>query len=93
LEDPKDIFLIKNSYKFFKLALLLACGVNLLCYKFLFTGIYEIRSFYLNPKTLPFFSKFAISTSISLLFLNKIWSDYVYIPEIYKISVEKQNKI
>lgn len=88
LENSKDIFLIKNSFKFFKLAIIFGLVVGYLSHEFFFTGIYEIRSFYLNPKTIPLPIKLLFTLGISYGVFNYLWMDYVCVPDIYELALK-----
>jgi len=90
--EMKNIFLIKNSYKMFKLSTGLALFFNMICYKFLFTGIYEIRTFYFDPKNVPLIVKLGFTTFLSYKLLNNLWSNYIYIPEIYEMAINDYNQ-
>jgi len=90
-KEMKNIFLVKNSYKMFKLSAGFALFFNIICYKFLFTGIYEIRSFYFDPKNVPFFVKIGFTTFLSYKLLDNLWTNYIYIPEIYEMAINDYN--
>lgn len=90
--EMKNIFLIKNSYKMFKLSLGFALFFNLVCYKFLYNGIYEFRNFYFDPKNLPLIVKIGFTTFLSYKLLDNLWSNYIYIPELYEIAINDYNK-
>lgn len=91
-KEMKNIFLIKNSYKMFKLSAGLALFFNMICYKFLFTGIYEIRNFYFDPKHVPFIVKICLTTFLSYKLLDNLWSNYIYIPELYEMAINDFNE-
>jgi len=91
-KEMKNIFLIKNSYKMFKLSTCFALFFNMICYKFLFTGIYEIRNFYFDPKNVPFIVKIGFTTFLSYKLLDNLWSNYIYIPEIYEMAINDYNE-
>jgi len=91
-KEMKNIFLVKNTYKMFKLSAGLASIFNFICYKFLFTGIYEIRHFYFDPKNVPFIVKLGFTTFLSYKLLDNLWSNYIYIPEIYEMAINDFNE-
>lgn len=91
-KEMKNIFLIKNSYKMFKLSSGLALFFNIICYKFLFTGIYEVRNFYFDPKNVPFIFKLGFTTYLSYKLIDNLWSNYIYIPEIYEMAINDYNE-
>lgn len=91
-KEMKNIFLMKNSYKMFKLSSGIALFFNMICYKFLFTGIYEIRNFYFDPKNVPFIFKIGFTTYLSYKLLDNLWSNYIFIPEIYEMAIIDYNE-
>lgn len=91
-KEMKNIFLVKNTYKMFKLSAGFALIFNFICYKFLFTGIYEIRHFYFDPKNVPFIVKLGLTTFLSYKLLDNLWSNYIYIPEIYEMAINDYNE-
>jgi hypothetical protein len=88
ISDPKDVFLVKNTYKFFKLATLISLTMSGVFHKFLFSGVYEFRSFYFNPQRIPLLIKLGISFTFGIFVLNGIWINYTYNPFIYEVSLK-----
>jgi hypothetical protein len=90
--EMKNIFLVKNTLKMFKISAAFGFIFNFICYKFLFTGIYEIRHFYFDPKNVPFIVKLGFTTFLSYKLLDNLWSNYIYIPEIYEMAINDYNQ-
>ena len=90
--DMKNIFLLKNSNKLFKISVGFSLFFNVICYKFLFTGVYEYGRFYFDPKIFPFAVKILFTSFLSYKLLNNLWSHYIYIPELYEIAIEDFNR-
>ena len=92
IKDKKEMVVVKNTYNFFKLILPIGLLCSYLSYKALFTGIYEIRSFYLNTSSIPFFLKFLMSGAIGYYVFDYFWMDYTYNEDIYQYAVNELNR-
>ena len=88
INDPLEIYMLKNTYGLFKFCITMSFGINYMLYHFLFKGVYEVRNFYFNPKTIPFGLKFGFTTFISIYTAKDIWLNYCYNPEVYELAVE-----
>jgi hypothetical protein len=87
IKDKKEMVVIKNTFNFFKLIFPMGLLCSYLSYKALFTGIYEIRSFYLNTASIPFFIRFLISAGMGYYVFDYFWMDYTYNEDIYQYAV------
>ena len=90
--EMKNIFLLKNSYKLFKMSIGFSLFFNVICYKFLFSGIYEYGRFYFDPKNIPFAFKIIFTTYLSYKLLDNLWSHYICIPELYELTIDDINR-
>jgi hypothetical protein len=87
IKDKKEMVIVKNTFNCIKLILPMGILCSYLSYKALFTGVYEIRSFYLNTSRIPFFIKFFLSAGIGFYVFNFFWMDYTYNEDIYQYAV------
>lgn len=87
IKDKKEMVIVKNTFNFVKLTIPMGMLCSYLSYKALFTGVYEIRSFYLNTSRIPFFIKFILSAGIGYYVFNFFWMDYTYNEDIYQYAV------
>jgi hypothetical protein len=87
INEPKQLYLLKNTFGFCKIALSISFGMSYIAYQWFFTGIYEFRKFYFNTKTIPIALKIGVSMMLSYHIFMKLLMDYTYNYEIYELAV------
>jgi hypothetical protein len=89
ITDKKELMMVKNSYNFVKLVCPISLIISYMSYRVFFTGIYEIRSFYLNTARIPKFIKLGVSLGIGFYVFDLLYSDYIYHEDFYQYAINK----
>ena len=85
IKEQKDKLLVKNTKDYLLFCLFWTFPLSLVTHFLLFRGVYELRSFYFNPKTVSIMIKYPISLTLSAFLLVRYWYNYVYMPEVYEL--------
>lgn len=65
---------------------------SLAVYHCFFTKIYDFRSReLLNMRSVPFAAKFLPTLAVSYYMCYRMWEDYIYDPELYKLALKHRH--
>jgi hypothetical protein len=89
IKEQKDKHIVKNTKDYLKFCIFWTFPFSMILYQLMFRSVYELRSFYFNPRSLSVGIKFPIAYAISSAFFIRYWYNYIYMPEIYEMATIK----